>query len=340
MAPLRRQPGSETPLEVTMFSFLLSLSLAVQPFVVQNFFSVLGTVRDETGHPVSSIRVSLEDENSQPIRTVFTDSSGRFKFPGLRAGNYRLRAETAGLPYEENSQPVELQSLTRNGSTSTTEEPTVYDIILRRKKSAPGSVPGLIFAQVIPPPAREEYNRGASSIRKDPESGILALKKAIEIFPDYYDALELLGIEYLEKGQFDNAIPILLRAVEINNKAFKSMYGLGVAFLNLKHLEESINWLQKAAAGDPANADAFMKLGIAYGNSGALSESETALKKAYQLGLGDAHLYLAGLYNKQEKYGEAWRQLELYLKETKGLKDKTQINQMIANLKAKEKAKQ
>ncbi|MDQ2977195.1 MAG: carboxypeptidase regulatory-like domain-containing protein [Acidobacteriota bacterium] len=323
-----------------MFSFILLLSLAVQPFVVQNFFSVIGTVRDETGHPISSIRVSLEDENSQPIRTVFTDSSGRFQFPGLRAGNYRLRAETAGLPYEENSQPVELQSLTRNGSPSTTEEPTLYDITLKRKKSAAGSAPGVVFAQVIPPPAREEYNRGASSIKKDPEVGILALKKAIEIFPDYYDALELLGTEYLAKGQFDNAIPILLRAVEINDKAFKSMYGLGVAFLNLKRLEESINWLQKAAAGDPTNADAFMKLGIAQGNNGSLSESETTLKKAYQLGLADAHLYLAGIYNKQERFGEAWRQLELYLKEAKGLKDKTQISEMITKLKAKEKAKQ
>ena len=324
-----------------MFSFILLLSLAVQPFAAQNFFSVVGTVRDDTGRPIASIRVSLEDENSQPISTLFTDSSGRFKFPGLRAGSYHLRAETAGLPYDEYSERVELQSMTNSEvSRSTTEVPEQHDITLKRKKSAPGAALGVVFVQVVPPAAREEYNRGASSIRKDPDSGILALKKAIEIFPDYYDALELLGTEYLEKGQFDNAIPILLRAVEINNRAHKSMYGLGVALLNLKRFEESINWFQKAAIGDPANGEILMKLGIAYGNNGALSESETTLKKAYQLGLADAHLYLAGIYNKQEKYGEAWRQLELYLKEAKGLKDKTKINEMIANLKAKEKAKQ
>ena len=324
-----------------MFSIILLLSLMVQPLTAQNFFTVVGTVRDDTGHPVPSIRVSLEDENSQPVRTVFTDASGRFKFPGLRAGNYRLRAETAGLPYEENSQPVELYSIQRAGSTSTTEETNVFDITLRKKKSGlgSGSTPTVVFVQEVPTPAREEFNRGASSIRKDPESGILALKKALEIFPDYYDALELLGTEYLEKGKFDNAIPTLVHAVEVNNKAYKCMYALGVAFLNLKQLDESITWLQKAAEGDPANADVFMKLGIAYGNKGALSESETALKKAYQFGVVDALLYLAGIYNKQEKYGDAWRQLELYLKEAKGLKDKTKINEMIASLKAKEKAK-
>jgi tetratricopeptide (TPR) repeat protein len=326
-----------------MFSFILLLSLAVQPFVAQNFFSVIGTVRDDTGHPVSSIRVSLEDENSQPIQTVFTDSSGRFKFPGLRAGNYRLRAETAGLPYEENSQPVELQSLSNNDvSRSTTEIPQLFDITLKRKKSAPGSTPGTVFAQVIPSPAREEYNRGASSIRKDPESGIVALKKAIEIFPDYFDALELLGTEYVKTGQYENGTALLLRAVEINNKAYASMYGLGVAFLKLNRFDESVEWLQKAAAGDPGNANVFMMLGVAYGNRGALSESETALKKAYQLGgaqAAESHWYLAGIYNKQQRYGEAWRQLEIYLKEAKG-KDKTKINELIANLKAKEKAKQ
>ena len=322
-----------------MFSLILLLSLIVQPFAAQNFFSVVGTVRDDNGHPVASIRVSLEDENSQPIQTLFTDASGRFKFPSLRAGIYHLHAETAGLPYEENSQRIELYSIQRASSSSTTEETNVFDIALRRKKSAPGSAPAVIFAQEIPLSARQEFNRGASSIRKDPEAGILAIKKAIEIFPDYFDALELLGTEYLEKGQFDDAIPTLLRAVEINNKAYKSMYGLGVAYLNLKRFEESISWLKKAADGDAANADVFMKLGIAYGNSGALSESETMLKKANELGLADAHLYLAGLYNKQEKYGEAWRELELYLKEAKGLKDKTKINEMITSLKAKEKAK-
>jgi len=320
---------------------ILLVSLVVQPYASQNYFTIIGTVRDDSGNLVASIRVSLEDENSQPIRTVFTDASGRFKFSGLRPGNYQLRAETAGLPYQENSQRIELSSINRAGSTSTTEETNVFDITLRRKRSGSGTgtIPSVVFVQEVPPSAREEFNRGASSIRKAPESGILSLKKAIEIFPDYYDALEMLGTEYLAQGQFDAAIPTLVHAVEVNNKAYKCMYGLGVAFLNLKQLDESITWLQKAADGDSANADVFLKLGIAYGTKGALSESETALKKAYQLGVVDSLLYLAGIYNKQEKYGEAWRQLELYLKEAKGLKDKTKITDMIASLKAKEKAK-
>ncbi|MDQ2922390.1 MAG: DUF2012 domain-containing protein [Acidobacteriota bacterium] len=326
-----------------MFSFILLLSLLVQPLAAQNFFSITGTVRDDTGHAVSSIRVSLEDENSQPVGTVFVDSSGRFQFRSLRPGNYVLRVETVGTPFEPQAISVPLQSMTRRDiNLSTTEEPTLVDVTLKRKKSSSATATGVLFAQVVPPPAREAYNRGASDIRKDPDSAIAALKKAIEIFPDYFDALELLGREYVRRGQFETAMPILLHAVEINNKAYASMYGLGFAFLRLNHFAESVQWLEKAAAGDPGNPIVYLNLGLAYGNNGALSDSEGALKKAYKLGgatFADAHLYLAGIYNKQERFGEAWRELELYLKEAKGIKDKTQINTMISNLKAKEKAK-
>ncbi len=67
-----------------MYTFILALILAAQPFAVQNFFSIVGSVRDDTGRSISSIRVSLEDENSQPIRSVFADASGRFQFRGVR----------------------------------------------------------------------------------------------------------------------------------------------------------------------------------------------------------------------------------------------------------------
>jgi tetratricopeptide (TPR) repeat protein len=197
--------------------------------------------------------------------------------------------------------------------------------------------------QVVPPAAREEYDRGESSIKnKDSQAGIDSLKKAIEIFPSYFDALDLLGTEYVQLGQFDNATPILTRALAVNNRAASSMFFLGVAYLKLNHFDEAIEWLQNAAAQSSGNPNVYMMLGLAYGNKQSLDEAETALKKAYELGgadAADAHLYLAGIYNKRERYGDAWRELELYLKEAKGLKDTTQIKEMIGKLKAKEKAK-
>jgi Flp pilus assembly protein TadD len=327
-----------------MLPLILLLSLAIQPFIPQGFFAVVGTIRDEEGRPVSNVRISVVDENYQPIRTMFADSSGRFQFRGLRAGSYYLRVEPTGLPYEEYSQQVDLQSITLRSST--TEEPTLVDVVLKRKKSRTASAntaPRVVFMQVVPPAAREEYDRGESSIKnKDSQAGIDSLKKAIEIFPSYFDALDLLGTEYVQLGQFDNATPILTRALAVNNRAASSMFFLGVAYLKLNHFDEAIEWLQNAAAQSSGNPNVYMMLGLAYGNKQSLDEAETALKKAHELGgadAADAHLYLAGIYNKRERYGDAWRELELYLKEAKGLKDTTQIKEMIGKLKAKEKAK-
>ena len=325
-----------------MFSFILLLSIATQPFAVQNFFSVVVSVRDDSGHQVSAIRVSLEDENSQPIITKFADGSGRFQFRGLRPGVYRVRVETAGTPFEPVIVSVDLQSMTNRSNRSTTDIPTPVDITLRRRKTLDLAAPAVVFSQVIPPPAREEFNRGASNIIKDAAAGIDSLKKAVEIFPEYFDALELLGTQYAKLGQYENAAPILARALAVNDNATASMYWLGFAYLKLNRFNESIEWLQNAATRDSGNPNVFMALGLAHGHNNSLDQAETALRTAYKLGgagAADSHLYLAGIYNRRERYGEAWRELELYLKEAKGLKDTTQIKEMIAKLKDKEKGR-
>jgi tetratricopeptide (TPR) repeat protein len=327
-----------------MCALVLLLSLVIQPFAPQGFFAVFGTIRDEDGRIVSSVRVSIVDENYQPIHTMFSDSSGRFQFRNLRAGSYYLRVDPTGLPFEEYSLQIDLYSMTRRAST--TEEPTLVDVVLRRKKSwnAPtGRSPSVVFMQVIPPAARAEYDRGVSSLKdKDPALGFESLKKAIAIFPDYFDALELLGTEYVKLLQFENAIPILVHALAVNNKAGSSMYALGVAYLNFNRIDESIEWLENASAQDSGNPNVYMMLGLAYGKKQSLDLAETAFKKAYQLGranAADAHLYLAGIYDKRARYGDAWRELELYLKEARGVRDSTKIKEMIGKLKEKEKGK-
>jgi tetratricopeptide (TPR) repeat protein len=327
-----------------MFALILILGLAIQPFTLQGFFTIFGTIRDEEGRVVSAVRVSLVDENYQPKGTVFADSSGQYQFRNLRAGSYYLRVEATGSPYEEYSKQIDLYSMTPRASS--TAEPTLEDVVLKRKKSLTAftATPLVVFMQVIPPAALAEYHRGASSIKdKNSQLGIEALKKAIEIFPDYFDAAALLGTEYVKLGQFESAIPILIRAVVINNKAASSMYALGVAYLRLNSPAEAIRWLENAAAQDSGNPNVYMMLGLAYGTNRTFSQAEVALKKAYQLGrakAADAHLYLAGIYDKQGRYGEAWRELELYLKEARGLKNKRHIKKMIARLKAKDQAKQ
>src|SRR5262245_4176502 len=98
---------------------ILLLSLVLYALPIQRSFAVIGTVRDTNGQRVTSIRVSLLDENYHSIRTAFVDSSGRFQFRGLRQGVYLVRIEPVGTPYEEQTQRVEFQSI----SGGAAEEP-------------------------------------------------------------------------------------------------------------------------------------------------------------------------------------------------------------------------
>jgi tetratricopeptide (TPR) repeat protein len=218
-----------------------------------------------------------------------------------------------------------------------------YDFVLRLKKNPMKvAAPGLVFTQTVPEAARLEYEKGTKSLEaSQAEAAIPAFKKAIELFGDYFAALEALGTEYVKRGEYEAALSVLSHALEVNRNASKSMYALGVAHLKLNQLDEAVQWLEKSAEQDPQSINTHMMLGIAYGNKRLLEKSEVQFKKAYEIGkdrAADAHLYLAGLYNKQEKYADAVRELELYLKEAKD-PDETKVKSVIENLKTKEKTK-
>jgi hypothetical protein len=317
---------------------LLSLVFALVP--AQSRFAIIGSVRDPGGQPVATIRVSLLGENYQNLRTVFADSSGRFQFRNLPQGIYTVRVEPAGTPYEEESQTIELQSMSPRRSG--TEEPFAVDFRLRRKRGQVAEVsPGVIFVQEVPELAREEFKRGQAGLNgRNPEGAVQSLQKAIEIFPDYFLALELLGTEYVRRALFSEAVPVLMRATQVNPNAARSLYALGVANLKSNRSAEAISWLLRAEDKNPRNPNVHMMLGLAYGNLGSLADAEQAFKKANALGGGrsdvaDVHFYLAGIYNRQRRYAEAIRELELFLKEAEGVKDRTQINRLIERLREK-----
>jgi tetratricopeptide (TPR) repeat protein len=322
-----------------MSSLILNIAFLL-PFSLVQSFVLVGSVRDQSGQAVSGVRISLLDENYSPLRTIFVNASGRFRLPGISSGVYIVRIETHGTAYAEQSQRIELQSLRIRGAGS---ETVPIDFVLKPKIETPIPTRESVFAQPVPEQAKAEYDKGAAGLRNNKwEAGNAALKKAIEIFPDYFDALELLGTEYVKRGEFEPALPVLSRAVEVNKRAAKSFYALGVAHLRLNHHAESVDWLSKAAELDAGNANIFMMLGLAYGNNRAFAQSEAAFKKALRLGgqaAAEAHFYLAGIYNKQERYHESWRELELYLKEAKDIKDRNLVKSMIEKMKERERSK-
>ena len=299
----------------------------------QNTNTISGHVSDNQRSPVPNLRVELLNEVDSVIQTVKTDGSGLFIFRKLSDGSFQVRVQTGGTNYVSQTKRVEL---TRpHGFGAAFEE---IEFVLNTNRSTPTTgKPGVIFAQDVPDQARKLYQKATDLIEKPdrrPEA-FATLKSALEIYPNYFDALEMLGTEQVKERQYEPAIPVLTKALEVNSRAYNSSFALGVAQYNLKQLQPAIESFRRAVLLNDKSINANLWLGIALRQTSKLDEAEASLRKADLLAdskLPDAHWQLALLFNQLKRYKEAADELEVFLKVQPDARDAELIKKLIKKL--------
>jgi tetratricopeptide (TPR) repeat protein len=318
--------------------------------VVQSKNSIEGRVLTNDNKPLPNVRVFLLNDGYSQRAQTYTDGSGRFQFRNLGTGNYYVQIEPAGTGYERQSQRVEVNPYNPSGLGGA--EIFRVDFVLKPETSAKktdaaderGRGPGnVVFVQDVPENAREAYQRGAQSLkRNDLRMAEINLTRAIELFPDYYEALELLGSEYVKHGQYDAAAPIFAHAVEVNKNAWHSFYGLGVALLELDRRAEGLEALRRAVALNPKSINATMRLGMELAKDDRFTDEAISLLTATTQMAGkrlpDAYLALAAVQSKSRHYREAADALEAYLVATPSTDQRESIKRKIEELKQKARA--
>lgn len=273
--------------------------------------------------PVSEARVFLKNDGYAQIAQTYTDSSGRFRFNGLASGNYYVEVDPVGTDYERQTQRVEAQPFSSRSGAAEVFRVTFQLVPRKSERSTAASAAargkGTVFYQEVPKPAEMELEQAIRSLKENSfESGAASLKRALDIFPDYYDALVLLGTAYVNRDDFENAVPLLKRAVEVNKGGWLAFYSLGVAQVKLNQLAEGISALRSAAALNPHSVEAAFDLGKALAKDAATeAEAIEVLKRVTQernKGARDAYFILASLYGKRKQYSESADALEAYLK--------------------------
>ena len=294
-------------------------------FVAPQVNSISGYVSDERRTPIADLQVEVLNYMDSVIQRTKTDSSGLFRFPRLTNGNFQVRVQTYGTNYISQTKRVLLDR------TRAFEQ---VDFVLAAKRTVSTSATtGAVFIQEVPEPARKEYERGVALLRKtERKQGLETLKKAIDLFPSYFDALELLGSEYVLQQEFELAIPVLTKAIEVNRRSYQSLYGLSVAQYNLKLLPQAIESMRRAITLNQKSGNANLWLGMLLRQTGKLDEAETYLKQADQLAASkspEAHWQLALLFNQLKRYREAADELELFLKIQPDARDTELIKKLI-----------
>jgi tetratricopeptide (TPR) repeat protein len=325
-------------------SFFISLAIVFGQigsfsFVPQGRTTIEGRVTTTDGRPFPDIRVFLQNEVYSPVKTAYTDNSGRFRFDAIPAGVYYLQAEPGGADYELLKQRVDAVGMFRRGGTASGELFHV-DLVLRPRKIGNSDTKGVVFLQAVPDAAKKEYQIGLKSLESAAfANATSSLKRAIEIFPDYYDALELLGTEYVKRQDYPAALPLLTRAVELNKNGWRGFYSLGIAQVELNKATEAVQSLRRAVELNPTSPNTNMHLGIALAQKNETrGEAIEALKKVTVLsktGVPRVYYYLAALYIKNRQYGEAASALESFLHADPTVGDQDKIREKIKELRQK-----
>jgi cytochrome c-type biogenesis protein CcmH/NrfG len=294
--------------------------------------SISGHVSNDQRAPVADIRVELLNEVDSVIRTVKTDGSGLFVFRKLSDGTFQVRIQTSGTNYVSQTKRVDLAR--PHGFGAAFEE---LDFVLMTGNAGSTGKPGVVFVQEVPEAARKQFQKASELLNKSNkrEEAFVALKNAIELFPQYFDALELLGTEQVKDREYEAAIPALTKALEVNSRSFASSFALGVAQYNLKQTQPAIESLRRAVSLNERSVNANLWLGIALRQTSRPDQAETYLKRADVLAdskLPDAHWQLALLFNQLKRYKEAADELEIFLKVQPDARDVELIKKLIQRL--------
>ncbi len=121
-------------------------------------------------------------------------------------------------------------------------------------------------------------------IQKDLEAAANAYSKAIELKPDYVTALVSLGRVRLAQKNNDAAVTVLDAAVKAEPRSATANYFLGEAYLAVKKGSLAVTYLNEALKIDPIGmANAHLRLATLYNLAGykdrAAAEYEMFLQK-------------------------------------------------------------
>ena len=332
-------------MRMRFFSFLLILFFACSSSALAQNANVLQgkVITPAGGQPTSPVRVKLTF-NGRAIYDTFTDLSGRFSFPGLARGTYQLTAEGDGINFETTTVYAEVTAF---GSAP---QSFTQDIQLRPVAHKPAQQPGVInaFTQTLPEGAKQALAQGVklSDEGKIPEA-VESMRKAIKIFPEYFDAHLQLGNTFLKVEQFNEAIAELDLARQINPNDERTYQSFGLLLMKQKNFAVAVAVFAEAARLNPVNpmnpvmratALIHQAAGSIDDRSYLLGRAEVAMSQAANLSNNKSKpdgLTLALFHELKGEPDRAAAELESYLQKNPQLKNSAALQNEIKRLREK-----
>jgi len=200
--------------------------------------------------------VLMTSASTAPVADSYTDPECMVGFDNLAIGSYHIAVSGDGIQ-DTDSGLFDVDNRKISQFVFITVKPKESD-----NAASPGAVPTVSAADLnIPQKARKEFDKANESIaRQDWNRAKEELAKAIEIYPQYADAYNNLGVVYARLDDTTHEREALQKAVSLNDHLASAFVNLGKMDIKAHNFPEAEVQLGKAANLDGNDPQTLMLL--------------------------------------------------------------------------------
>lgn len=296
----------------------------------QQGITVYGRVFLPDSRPATQVTVNISALNGFNA-SAKTDARGGFRFESIPRSIFRV---TVVLPHDA---PYLADAISVDASRDGNS--FMADVFLRspsleitpKKEHAAGVITVKEASQNIPKDARKALDKARKyREQKKFDAALTELDKAINLYPDYFQAFAEKGLVQINTGHTNEALDNFGRAIEIFPAYEPAVSGAGYCMLTLGKYDLSAALLEKAVYLDATRAQNLLFLGIANLALSRWQKAQEALERALKLNAAEssaARLYLADAFAGQRLYTRAADELRTYLQLNPGAPNADRLRQ-------------
>ena len=303
--------------------------------------TIRGKVRSVSGNTVNNAIVELKLAGGGMIAQTATSGDGDFTFGGLAAAEYEIDVTLTG--YESAGQMVRFN----HAPNENFQETLPVEIVIRARVDQVLAPPGTNFAQDVPRPARAAYEKGVQLISEGKaDEGIASLRRATELYGEYFNAFYALGAIYYRLERMDDAIQALEQARKINDHEGAVYHLFGLVMLKQRKFTVAEYVFKQATSFTPSNAAshflrglALVEIGVQEKDTGErerdFTDAEKELTSAWDLSnkrIPQVYLQRSRIHEVLGQKEAAASDLEAYLKADPESKQAPAIREAIGKL--------